>query len=66
MDGRKGIPDGLEVGVVVDMGLVPHVVPFTVQQGMESFGDVGILIECFNCLVCKYVGSRLCLESIEF
>lgn len=41
-------------------------VPFTVQQGMESFGDVGILIECFNCLVCKYVGSRLCLESIEF
>lgn len=24
MDGRKGISDGLEVGVVVDVGLVPH------------------------------------------
>lgn len=66
MDGRKGISDGLEVGVVVDVGLVPHVVPFTVQQGMEGLSDVGILVECFNRLVCKYVGSRLRLESIKF
>lgn len=57
--------ENLATGKVGRRERIHLLVPFTVQQGMEGLSDVRILVERFNRLMRKHIGSRLCLESIK-
>lgn len=64
-DWREGVSDRLERLVIVDMGLIQHVVPFTVKHRVERVCQIGILLKGNDGLFGVIVGGCSTLKGVQ-